>query len=98
MDKLVEAVKADPAGADFTPMGTVDDMTVPDVLQTGPSLRTIVCEDTEFLVAVKAGYQDDPMFSKIIAKPHHYAMFRFENDFIYTKNRLGVECLCIPRS
>jgi transposase InsO family protein len=75
-----------------------DDVTVGDALQDGPPLHEIVLGDTDFLQAVKEGYRDDTMFNKIIEKPHHFSMFRIEDGLIHTKNRLGVDCICIPRS
>ena len=74
------------------------DMTVGEVLQNGPSLWVLVLGDDVFLPAVKDGYKLDNMFSKIIDNPGHYPMFRVVDGIIHTKNRLGDECLCVPRS
>jgi len=51
-----------------------------------------------FLEAIKSGYKNDPMFSKVLENPGHYLNFRVFEGIIHTKNRLGDECLCIPRA
>jgi hypothetical protein len=97
-DRLVAAAVA----ADDVPTvprpGDGEDLTVGDALQDGPPLHVIVFGDNGFVQAVKDGYSDDSMFSKIIEKPHHFTMFRLVDGIIHTKNRLGVDCICIPRA
>jgi hypothetical protein len=85
------------------PQGTQErdwgkDMTVGEALQNGPPLDKIVLGDGLFLEAIKSGYKNDPMFSKILENPGHYLNFRVFEGIIHTKNRLGDECLCIPRA
>jgi hypothetical protein len=80
------------------PHEAVIDMTVGEALQNGPSLRKIVLGDKTFLQAVRDGYIEDNMFSKVIDNPGHYPLFRIADGIIHTKNRLGDECMCIPRS
>src|SRR5882762_11744503 len=75
-----------------------EDMTVGEALQNGPPLDKIVLRDGLFLEAIKLGYKNDPMFSKVLKNPGHYLNFRVSEGIIYTKNRLGDECLCIPRA
>src|ERR1700676_1679482 len=74
------------------------DMTVGEALQNGPPLDKIVLGDGMFLEAIKSGYKNDPMFSKILENPGHYLNFRVFECIIHTKNLLGDECLCIPRA
>ena len=74
------------------------DMTVAEALQNGPSLRKIVLGDVTFLKSVKEGYVGDKVFAKIIENPGHYPVFRVIDGIIHTKNRLGDDCLCVPRS
>src|SRR6202790_5676785 len=75
-----------------------EDMTVGEALQNGPPLDRIVLGDGLFLEAIKSGYQNDPMLSKILENPGHYLNFRVFKGIVHTKNRLGDECLCIPRA
>ena len=74
------------------------DMTLGEALQNGPSLRRTVLGDKSFLQAVIDGYKGDSVFSKIVENPGHYPMFRLHDGLIHTKNRLGNDCLCVPRS
>jgi hypothetical protein len=75
-----------------------EDMTVGEALQNNPLLDKIVLGDGLFLEAVKSGYKNDPIFSKVLKNPGHYLNFRVFKGIIYTKNHLGNECLCIPRA
>jgi hypothetical protein len=72
------------------------DMTVGEALQNG--LRRTVLGDKSFLQAVRDRYKGDSVFSKIVDNPGHYPMFRLHDGLIHTKNHLGDECLCVPRS
>jgi hypothetical protein len=74
------------------------DMTVGEALQNGPLLDKIVLGDGLLLEAIKSGYKNDPMFSKVLEHPGHYLNFRVFEGIIHTKNRLGDECLCILRA
>jgi hypothetical protein len=75
-----------------------EDMTVGEALQNSPALDKIVLGDGLFLEAVKSGYKNNPMFSKVLKNPGHYLNFRVFKGIIHTKNCLGDECLCIPRA
>ena len=75
-----------------------EDITVGEALQSGPPLREIVYQDDSFIKAVKDGYKLDSVFSKIIDNPGHYPTFRLIEGILHTKNRLGDECMCVPRS
>src|SRR6202453_2185452 len=74
------------------------DLTVADALQNGPSLRKVVFGDKTFTEAVKDSYKSDTTFTKVINNPGHYPIFRVIDGLIHTKNRLGDDCVCIPRS
>jgi len=85
------------------PQGTQEhnldkDITVGEALQNGPPLDKIFLGDGLFLEAVKSGYKNDPIFFKVLENPGHYLNFRVFEGIIRTKNRLGDECLCIPRA
>jgi hypothetical protein len=75
-----------------------EDMTVGEALQNGPLLDKIFLGDGLFLEAIKSGYKNNPMFSKVLENPGHYLNFRVFEGIIHTRNRLGDECLCIPRA
>ena len=61
-------------------------------------MRKIILGDKTFLAAVRDGYKNDSVFSKVVNNPGHYPVFRVINDLVYTKNHLGQDCLCVPRS
>ncbi|KZP08307.1 hypothetical protein FIBSPDRAFT_761612, partial [Athelia psychrophila] len=48
--------------------------------------------------AVIAGYTDDVLFAKIVGNPDHFKTFRIEGGVVYTKSRLSVEVMCVPRA
>lgn len=73
------------------------ELTVNDAIQSGPSLRAITFGDSSFMLAVKQGYKQDTMFSKVINHPEHFTTFRLIDGLLLVKNRAGEECLCIPR-
>jgi hypothetical protein len=102
-DRVAEAERIADAIVPNLPQGTQEhnlgnDITVGEALQNGPPLDKIVLGDGLFLEAVKSGYKNDPMFSKILENPGHYLNFRVFEGIIHTKNRLGDECICIPRA
>src|SRR5882762_581873 len=73
-------------------------MTVGETLQNGPPLDKIVLGDGLFLEAVKSGYKNNPMRSKVLENPGHYLNFIVFEAIVHTKKFLGDECLCIPRA
>jgi len=75
-----------------------EDMTIGEALQNSSPLDKIVLGDSSFLEAIKSGYKNNSMFSKILDNPGHYLNFRVFKGLIHTKNCLGDECLCIPRT
>jgi hypothetical protein len=97
-DRLAQAVVSTEAGTVPHIPDSPDEITVGEALQDRPPLQPLVMGDLDFVHAVKTGYQDDSMFAKILAKPHHYPSFRMVDGVIFTKNQLGSDCVCIPRS
>jgi hypothetical protein len=81
---------------DNNPRDDTHDMTVGEALQNGPSLQKVVLGDKTFLQAIKDGYSEDSVFSKVIDNPGHYPIFCVMDGIIHIKNRLGKECMCIP--
>ena len=54
-------------------------------------------QDNEGLqAAITAGYQTDPVLSKVWDDPEHHAAFRLRDNLMYTNNRSGEEVLCVP--
>lgn len=74
------------------------DIRLVDALQTGPELRSRVLGDSTFMTAVMEGYEGDTLFARVLGNPHHYKTFRIEAGVIFTKSRLLVEVLCLPRA
>ncbi|KAI0057644.1 hypothetical protein BV25DRAFT_1812115, partial [Artomyces pyxidatus] len=64
----------------------------------GPSLRPVVEGDESFLKALKSGYKEDTLFSKIIEKPDEHEQFKLVEGIIYSKNRQGDDVVCVPSS
>src|SRR3979490_1934466 len=96
---MAEAVRlANTTGSGEVILDDGHDLTVAEALQTGPSLTKIVLGDKTFLQSVKDGYKGDNMFAKVIKNPGHSPTFRVTDGVLYTKSRLGEECMCIPRS
>jgi hypothetical protein len=97
-DQMAAATRLVDIPEEDNPRDDTHDMTVGEALQNGPSLRKVVLGDKTFLQAVKDGYSEDSVFSKVIDNPGHYPIFRVMDGIIHIKNRLGEECMCIPRS
>jgi len=97
-DWMASAAKETNAAGEANMDDLTLDITVGEALQNGPSLRRKVLGDKSFLQAVKDGYKEDSVFSKVVDNPGHYPTFRLNEGLMHTKNRLGENCLCIPRS
>lgn len=61
------------------------------------SLCTPVEQDKEFLTAVREGYTKDLVFSKVIGAIDEHKGFQLRDGLLWSRNRAGVEVLCIPR-
>lgn len=73
-------------------------MTLEESLKERPPLRPIIEGDTDFLEFVRQGYTDDSVLSKVLESPNSYASFSVEDGLIFTTNRSGERCICIPRA
>lgn len=51
----------------------------------------------EMAEAIKIGYSNDAMFSKVAKAPEEHPAFSERDGYLFTKNRLGQEVMCIPR-
>nr|GAT56033.1 predicted protein [Mycena chlorophos] len=47
---------------------------------------------------IRAGYEDDVFFKKVMEKPTEYPAFWVDNGIIYMKNRGGESVVCIPKA
>ena len=80
-----------------SPPGDDDDPTLFESLSAGPELTKFVKKATDFLDKVRAGYNDDSLFAKILKEEERYATFSVRDGLVYTTNRGTQEVLCIPR-
>jgi hypothetical protein len=71
--------------------------TIFEAISEGPDLTTHLDQVHYFLDNVKKGYESDSLFANIIAKPLHHPTFSYREGFLYSKNQIGKEVLCIPR-
>lgn len=97
-DRMAEAARCAEPNLDGAETSDPEDITLGEALQSGPALTSLVLGDDSFIEAVKDGYMSDSMYSKILNKREQYKTFRVDGGIIYTKNRLGVEVMCIPRA
>jgi hypothetical protein len=73
-----------------------EDPMIFESLSEGLELRKHVEKATGFLDNIRKGYRDDPLFTKVVKDPSRYATFSARDGLFYTKNRGGLEVLCIP--
>jgi len=62
----------------------------------GPELRKHVEKANDFLDRVRQGYTKDILFSKIMKEKGKHSSFTYRDGLLYSKNRGGLEVLCIP--
>jgi len=81
------------------PNGSEDDEdpTIFDSISEGPELRKHVEKASDFLDRVRQGYTKDILFSKIIKEKERHSSFTYRDGLFYSRNRGGLEVLCIPR-
>jgi hypothetical protein len=97
-DRVVEARELEQHAIELQEEG-FDTTAIPlsEALAANPPLNSIVEGDVSFLPGVRAGYQQDDFFAKIIANPAHYPTFEYVDGLIHATNLEGKKCLCIPR-
>jgi len=54
--------------------------------------------ESDFFQSVKRGYESDALFQKILGKPMEFRGFTLKDGFLYSRNRDGIEVLCVPRT
>lgn len=74
------------------------DPTVFESRQRGSDLRAQVNRDDSFETAIRNGYADDTLFSKVLQHPEHHAAFSVRDGLIWSKNVGGEDVLCVPSS
>ena len=52
---------------------------------------------SELLKAVRNGYEQDPLYSKILDDPNSYRAFKAKDKLLWVCNHIGERVLCIPR-
>ncbi|RDX39827.1 hypothetical protein OH76DRAFT_1304695, partial [Lentinus brumalis] len=75
-----------------------EEVTLQDALQSGPPLDDTIQSDPGLWKAIREGYNDDPLYQKVVANPPAYPNFHIRDGILYVRTRLGFECVCIPRS
>src|ERR1700734_2751535 len=74
-----------------------EDPTIFDSISEGPELKKHVEKASDFLDRVRQGYTKDILFSKIIKEKERHSSFTYRDGLFYSKNRGGLEVLCVPR-
>ncbi len=80
------------------PAANPAEITIEDMLASGPDFCHETVESDMFKTAVREGYASDRMMKLIVDNPADHPLFRIEDDMIWTKNRTGDDVLCIPRT
>jgi hypothetical protein len=97
-DRVHEAIELEQHAIELQEEG-FDTTAIPlsEALAADPPLNTMIEGDTTFLPGVRAGYEKDDFFAKILANPAQYPTFEYAEGLIYAINLSGDKCLCIPR-
>jgi hypothetical protein len=66
--------------------GQMPDPTVLDTISSGPTLTQYIDKVQNFIEQVKKGYSKDPLFAKVVVKPHHHQSFTCHEGLVYSKN------------
>jgi transposase InsO family protein len=77
-----------------------DDPLMVDSAVTREDLRPHIETGVDFAALCRAGYPEDPVLRLVINSPtaERKDRFKVENDLIYTKNRLGLWVVCVPKA
>jgi hypothetical protein len=74
-----------------------DDPTIFESISKGPELTKHMEKADGFLNLIKSGYEKDSLFLKVVKNPERYSTYEMRDDLLYTRNRGGLEVLCVPR-
>ena len=75
-----------------------DDPNLLESAGNSPDLPRQLQDHEGVRAAITAGYQVDPVLSKVWNDPGHHAAFRLRGNLLYTDNRSGEEVLCVPHA
>ena len=64
----------------------------------GTSLAQVMTATDGFIESVRAGYANDPLFSKIRENPDQFNQFRWVDELLYMDRADALSVLCIPRT
>ena len=74
-----------------------NDPTVMESRARNKDLRKLVFNDQpDLLDAARKGYQQDPLYSKILDDPDSYKAFKVKDRLLWVRNRIGERVLCVP--
>ena len=75
-----------------------NDPTVMESRAWNQDLRKLLFDNhSELLKAVRNGYEQDPLYSKILDDPNSYRAFKVKDKLLWVCNCIGERVLCIPR-
>lgn len=86
------------AGSVSTNNASTKEITIGDMLASGPNLELDALEDDPFLESVRAGYKADPLFKVVLESPEEYKQFFVRDGLIITRTRDGSEVTCVSRT
>ena len=78
--------------------GSGDDPNLLESAGNSPDLPRQLQDNEGLQAAITAGYQTDPVLSKVWDDPGHHATFQLRDNLMYTDNRGGEEVLCVPHT
>ena len=80
-----------------TPLATTSgDPTLLESVGQSPAICTYFQKHNGFMEAVRTGYKDDPVLTKVAETPKHHPMFNVDHRLIHARNSGGGKVLCIP--
>lgn len=74
------------------------EMTIEDMLGSGPGMDNELMMDDGFLDSIRNGYTDNPLFKLVKDEPDHYKHFEMTDGLIWTTSWNDQRVVCIPRT
>jgi hypothetical protein len=74
------------------------DLSLKEALLTTKPTAPLIEGTSGLLDSVRKGYEDDPLFSKILAEPGSFRGFANKDGILISRNYLGEEVVCVPRT
>ena len=82
-----------------TPLATMSgDPTLLKSVGQSPAIRTYFQKHDGFMEAVRTGYKDDPVLTKVAETPKHHPTFDVDHGLIHARNSGREKVLCVPRT